>query len=457
MTLTVDYVPLANGGSANVVTQASYLALIAGALNNGYPADYILPSNVLNKSIRQSSMVSAALANFIANRLNTNILDDGNLTTLTTNLTSAILGGISSTQTVTGTNHTFAAADSALMTLRSNTGTLMVDTLPGTGTAVLPQGWKGTLVNNDSSALYQIIVGSGASLNGSSTGNIILGPGQRCIIFSDGANYWAQEMPGRVRLGAATGIYVATSGSDTANNGLASGSPFLTLQKAINFIYSNFDFNGQTLTLNVADGTYTTGLAISGNFTGLGTLVINGNTTTPSNCIISATSATCISISNSNCPINIQGFKLTTTTSGNTLNLGQSMGVVLSGNTNFGAVGSGSAHINVNEAILTIATNYTISGSAFAHWYFAYAGKIVCVVGSFTITLSGTPAWSTAFAVLGDLADLAIASGSLTFTGGSTGSRYSVTTNSVANTQGQGASYLPGNSVGSTATGGQYI
>jgi hypothetical protein len=40
--------------------------------------------------MRQSSIVAAAVANFIANTLNTDVLDDGNLTNLTTNSTSAI-------------------------------------------------------------------------------------------------------------------------------------------------------------------------------------------------------------------------------------------------------------------------------------------------------------------------------------------------------------------------------
>ena len=49
----------------------------------------------------------------------------------------ATLGKIASTQSVTGTSHTFAAADNGLLTLRSNSGTLMTDTLPGTSPGVM--------------------------------------------------------------------------------------------------------------------------------------------------------------------------------------------------------------------------------------------------------------------------------------------------------------------------------
>ena len=43
-----------------------------------------------------------------------------------------------------------------------------------------------------------------------------------------------------------------------------------------------------------------------------------------------------------------------------------------------------------------------------------------------------------------------------TFVGSATGARYSVALNGVIQTTGAGASYLPGNSAGSSATGGQY-
>lgn len=89
--MTVDYLPIANGGAANVESQAAYVADLApgGALQNGFQSG-VAPSAKWNKTLRQSSMVSAAVANFIANALSINVLDDGNIATLITNLTNAI-------------------------------------------------------------------------------------------------------------------------------------------------------------------------------------------------------------------------------------------------------------------------------------------------------------------------------------------------------------------------------
>lgn len=91
MTNTVDYLPIANGTGANVESQAQYVTDLGsgGSLQNGYQSG-LAKSIQVNKTLRQSSMMTAALANFIANTLNENVLDDGNLASLITLLTSAI-------------------------------------------------------------------------------------------------------------------------------------------------------------------------------------------------------------------------------------------------------------------------------------------------------------------------------------------------------------------------------
>ena len=103
-------------------------------------------------------------------------------------------------------------------------------------------------------------------------------------------------------------------------------------------------------------------------------------------------------------------------------------------------------------AVLTIGTNYTISGGAIAHWQSNPFGWIQC--GGRTITLTGTPAFSSNFATaLFGYMNVS----TCTFSGSATGVRYSATLNGIINTGGGGATYLPGNSAGSFATGGQYV
>lgn len=89
--MTIDFQPIATGGSANVESQAQFLVDLApgGALQNGFQSG-VAPSAKYNKVMRQTSIMSAAIANLIGNTLGVSVLDDGNLASLITNLTSAI-------------------------------------------------------------------------------------------------------------------------------------------------------------------------------------------------------------------------------------------------------------------------------------------------------------------------------------------------------------------------------
>lgn len=86
MVATIDYIPFATGGGASVMSQAAYISAAPNGVSNG-----LADPTFANKAWRQSSMFAAALANIISTSLGgINVLDDGNLTTLITNLTAAL-------------------------------------------------------------------------------------------------------------------------------------------------------------------------------------------------------------------------------------------------------------------------------------------------------------------------------------------------------------------------------
>ncbi len=85
----VDFLPFANGSGANVVSQASYSALTT-ILSNGFSAG-TAQSAQLNKVWRQSSIMSAVLANLIADITGQNVIDDGTTTTILSNLMASLL------------------------------------------------------------------------------------------------------------------------------------------------------------------------------------------------------------------------------------------------------------------------------------------------------------------------------------------------------------------------------
>ena len=270
-----------------------------------------------------------------------------------------------------------------------------------------------------------------------------------------GSGNWAVQpflnstatMPQRIKLSTNTSYYVATTGNDF--NAGTSGSPWLTIQHAINYLQTNVDLAGLTATINVADGTYTGGASVIAPFTGGGLVQLVGNVTTPGNCIISTTSAPGILVENS--ALTVSGFKLQTTTSGNCLQAGLGGLIFINGAMNF--AGCAGIHLLAQETgYINITSNYTVSGSANNHWY-GETGRLNCV--SQTVTLTGTPAFSSAFALVADCG--VIVCNADTFTGSATGVRYIATSNGVINTGAGGSTYLPGNSGGSTSAGGQYI
>lgn len=255
----------------------------------------------------------------------------------------------------------------------------------------------------------------------------------------------------RMRLTANTTFYVATTGNDSTGKGTLA-APWLTIQHAVDYINNTVDTAGFTATIQVADGTYTNTVTLGTNASvfGGGLLVIQGNAGTPSNCIISTTSADCIDSSGGNCLIT--GFKLQTATAGNCIAAQGGANITMIGPMVFGACAG--SHIQVNDfGEVGISNNYTISGGA-VHHINAFNNGRQTLSANPVITLTGTPAFSGAVVSASLLGSSTVAG--ITFTGAATGVRYSATLNSVINSNGGGANFIPGNSAGSVSTGGVY-
>lgn len=256
---------------------------------------------------------------------------------------------------------------------------------------------------------------------------------------------WARE-----RLTAARTYYVRTDGSDS-NTGLANtaGGAFLTLQKAVDVVYA-LDLSIYDVTIQLADGTYGAGCTATGPAVGKGSITIQGNAGTPANVLLSATTADVI-VAEKGAKLVVKDLKLTNT--GNFLLRASTKAHIDFSGVNFGSTAAQQIRVD-DYGTITCTGNYSISGGGAAH-IGAVAGMLR--VQSKTVTLTGTPAFSSAFADLAYSA-IAILNGN-TYSGSATGARYTVIANSVVHTAGAGATYLPGNAAHATptATGGQYV
>lgn len=255
--------------------------------------------------------------------------------------------------------------------------------------------------------------------------------------------------PGQELLTAARTYYVRTDGNDS-NTGLvdSAGGAFLTVQKAIDTV-ATLNINAKAVTIQIRDGTFTDVWVLKSvvGYSQPGDLVIQGNSSTPANVVIS-TAATAIT-GNGLLGVSwdVKDFKLTTSAgfgiSLNSCNLRY-------GNIDFGAC-VGQQIIASGHSLVTCLSDYTISGGSPSHWVITNSSVLFCQ--NKTITITGTPAFTT-FVVVASVS-LARANGN-TFSGSATGVRYSIQNNGVSSASAS-ATYYPGDSAGSTVAGGQYV
>jgi hypothetical protein len=289
-------------------------------------------------------------------------------------------------------------------------------------------------------------------------GDIVAGAVQDYVY--DGANF---QMPGaaaigRLVLSANTTLYVnASTGSDTLYDGSAatvSGSrgPFKTIGKAVAsaFVYGPSNY---ALTIQIADGTYNESVSIPS--IGGPALVLNGNSGTPSNVLITSAAGSCISVRGPNA-VTVSNLK-----------------VVCSD--------ASSAGMSVNGSGASLETSNTVSGTCAGYVFLANGGGSAlvgdhtfagnCTYGFATsrngaLSLNGGSVYTISTSITVNAFATGESGGSMevplvsvpTFVnpGNVTGKKYALVLNAVLNTRGQGASYFPGTVAGTTATGGQY-
>jgi hypothetical protein len=306
-------------------------------------------------------------------------------------------------------------------------------------------------VRNAGTAMLVIDPNSSETINGATT--LLLRPGTGAVIWCNGTAFRALIGTDTTRevLTQALDLYVRTDGSDS-NTGRANsaGGAFLTWQKAIDTCYA-IDQNGFDIRINVGAGTYTTGVLVTKPFTG--TVIIIGDTTTPSNVLLTCTNANCIQVSGATSKLTVRGFKPSTVSSGGLIVAELGAVINIDANMHYGAAAGGGGHLVCQYGGQIFASaGYTIAGGGAFHMNGAF-GAFLFVAG-LSITLTGTPTFSSFFCGADHCST--IQANANTYTGSANGPRYAASTNGAIETFGGGANAFPGSSAGSVATGGLY-
>jgi hypothetical protein len=256
----------------------------------------------------------------------------------------------------------------------------------------------------------------------------------------------------RVLTGNLT-VYVRTDGNDS-NDGLTNTAEgaFLTMQAAVDMVCQTLDWGVHQVLILCGAGTYTATVSLKG-YVGYTIPILRGDTTTPTNVVISVTGASCVVITADSCGQwwRVEGFQVTCTgATSDSVSIYGGSHLVL-GNMNYGAAGR--YHIAVDFcASVQIASNYAISGGGASHMLVNRCSSLE--MSAKTVTLTGTPAFSIAFMQV--LSNAMVSAFGMTYSGGATGTRYGVTHNGTVRTGSAGANYFPGNAANYLATNGIY-
>lgn len=268
-----------------------------------------------------------------------------------------------------------------------------------------------------------------------------------------GAN-WTLLFP--QRLVAPVTVYVnASTGSDT--NAGTSGAPWQTFARAIQYI-NQINTNGFAVTVNCT-GNFTTGLSVGASFAGGGGVTF----AFPSGSSIAVSSGNAIhgingAVFTVSGPVALSSSDNTSGTAAGHAIYSQAQAVIgVTGGPSFGVCAQAQLFTG-DVGFLGVNGNYTITGGATAH---ASVGSGRIDIGNagnaMTVSLSGTPTFSTAFATVTDASNLFCPSNIVSFSGSANGPKYSGAGNGVFDTSGGGANFFPGSVAGSLVTGAQLI
>jgi hypothetical protein len=280
--------------------------------------------------------------------------------------------------------------------------------------------------------------------------SFILWPSQSVTVYKSNSGAWAVPQASKWVYASAPTIFVdPVNGSDTSNDGLSTGTAAMqTISGAFNLATKNFQGNGGTITIQLADGTYTTANPLfNGGQTGAFLFSIGGAPGHGASVIMQKGFSVKDFVA--------VGFNEMTfnSVSGSAINADQSGIVDVNSTVTFGSGASMSPMSATNGGTVNIDGAMTFSGGSLNIGFIAQSGGKLNFNTS-TINVSAAVAFGTccAFANTNAL----ISAQGVTFSGagvaGTTGQRYLALTGGGIDTGGGGASYFPGSSAGSATS-----
>ena len=262
----------------------------------------------------------------------------------------------------------------------------------------------------------------------------------------------------RIRLTGNTTFYVGGTGANDANPG-TSLAPFATLSHAAQVVNSQYDTAGFSVTYQCS-GAFTQGIGLHAAQVGAVSAqsvtfnFLPGSTVTVVNgpCVYCEFGAA-VQISG---PVVLSSPGTSGIAAGVACFAGSGGSILVGDQVSFGVCDTS----HIYGGVILVGPTYSIVGSAPSHLLNLGDGSATIYSpqtfgGHVTVTLTGTPSFSSGFARASYGGKISIPSSVAVFSGGGTGPRYFANNGASISTNGGGASFLPGNSAG-TADGGTF-
>jgi len=271
----------------------------------------------------------------------------------------------------------------------------------------------------------------------------------------------------RVVLSADLTMYVGGAGASDLNNCLV-GSPCATIQRPFDLLRDRYDFAGHTVNVQLADGSYSPGVVLSGKMVGQinqYNLVLTGNPSNPS--AVNVTDTRPISnfldggvgtpiLVGYGAALGVRGMRVVSSFRSLWAHEG---GKIIFNAIEFGQSGDGQITSDVGAEI-RINGAYSVTGSA-AYHYGAFNGGVIftfepAVPGSFTaVNIVGNPTIPV-FAFATSLSQILAPASRMSFSGSINGIRYGIDGVSLIDTAGSGQNFFPGSCPCTVTNGSVY-
>lgn len=260
------------------------------------------------------------------------------------------------------------------------------------------------------------------------------------------------------------------TGSDTAYDGsqaTVSGTkgPFATIARGLSEM-TKYNLNGFKYSIFCADGTYSQQVIACPIQNGSGTVALVGNNANPAACVISSTLGSCLTLFGSGANYTVDGFRFVAQGAAKSGDKNACIWVngscilsMVSGSRNeFAATSNSAPHLCAqNGGNIGYGGNITISGGAAAHME---ATNGIITTGeppSDNVTITGAQNYTVAFLNCDTIGQIHFHALSMTGAGSVTGKQYSVQSNGIIQWGTSAGATPPGNTAGTTASGGQFI